>query len=161
MIKNRNPTKGEFKVTQINPDNCSKEDLLETAALAEMYSTHPIVKSIIAAYGRMPDASRTEQTKEIAGHGISIKIDGKEVLAGNAALLKIAMWHLPNQMYLERLYIWQKMENLKGTIVISDTVKGLCRAGHNFAKKKAEVKNGYADRRQGGNSCTDIIKTWY
>jgi Zn2+/Cd2+-exporting ATPase len=132
-------TKGEFKVTQINPDNCSKEDLLETAALAEMYSTHPIAKSIIAAYGRMPDASRTEQTKEIAGHGISIKIDGKEVLAGNAALLKDSNVAFTESDVPGTAVYLAEDGKFKGTIVISDTVKD-CAGQAIISLKKAGVK---------------------
>lgn len=81
-------TKGEFKVQEIFPNGCSSEELLELAALGEGYSNHPIAGSIREAYGKEPDLSRVGKAEEIAGYGISVPIDGKEVLLGNEKLME-------------------------------------------------------------------------
>lgn len=83
-------TKGTFRVTETRPahDGISPEQLLEYAAFAELHSSHPIAESIREAYGKEIDASRIQDYNEAAGHGVHVKMDGVEVLAGNAKLLK-------------------------------------------------------------------------
>lgn len=81
-------TKGEFKVQTISPAEGSREELLELAALAEGYSTHPIAGSIREAYGKEPDIDRVGQAEEIAGCGICVPVDGREVLIGNEKLMR-------------------------------------------------------------------------
>ncbi len=81
-------TKGVFNVQEINPEEISKEDLLELAAYAESYSNHPISKSIIAAYAKEIDNNKVVNVEEIPGHGVSAIVDVKEVLAGNARLME-------------------------------------------------------------------------
>lgn len=81
-------TKGEFKVQALLPENCTKEELLELAALGEGYSTHPIAGSVREAYGKEPDMNRVGQAVEIAGEGICVPVDGREVLIGNEKLMK-------------------------------------------------------------------------
>lgn len=81
-------TKGEFKVQEVRPEGCSDAELMELAALGEAYSNHPIAGSIKEAYGKEPDMSRVGQAEEIAGHGICVPIDGKEVLLGNEKLME-------------------------------------------------------------------------
>ena len=81
-------TKGVFRVTALHPENCTKEELLETATLAESYSDHPIARSVKEAYGKAVEQSRAVDVKELAGRGISAVIDGKKVLAGNDKLMK-------------------------------------------------------------------------
>ena len=105
-------TKGEFKVARIysadekadtagNGENESGESaengtdprsekqrkVLELAALAESYSDHPISRSIRDAWGKELDQSRVSDAREISGHGVKVKIDGKMVLAGNGKLM--------------------------------------------------------------------------
>ena len=80
-------TKGEFAVRNIMPYGVSEEELLETAALAEGYSTHPIAESLRNAYNQDPDMSRVGKTEEIAGQGLRTTIDGAVILAGNATLM--------------------------------------------------------------------------
>ncbi len=82
-------TKGVFQVTEIHPvSGMSEADLLEKAALVESYSNHPISKSLKEAYGREIDNNRVTDAKEISGHGVSAVVDGHEVAAGNAKLMK-------------------------------------------------------------------------
>ncbi|WP_225998952.1 heavy metal translocating P-type ATPase [Paenibacillus sp. BJ-4] len=82
-------TKGVFRVTGIYPAEAfTKESLLETAALAELHSTHPIAASLRESYGKELLTERVQQYSEISGHGIQAQIDGRLVLAGNAKLME-------------------------------------------------------------------------
>ncbi|MBU3216531.1 cadmium-translocating P-type ATPase [Clostridium estertheticum] len=81
-------TKGVFEVTDIKPIKISKDLLLESAAYAESYSNHPISKSLKTAYGKELDSARVSDVEEIGGYGVIAKVDGKEVAAGNAKLMK-------------------------------------------------------------------------
>lgn len=82
-------TNGKFSVVGIHPENgCSKSSLLELAAHAEAYSTHPIAASIREAYGSEPNASRIGEVKERGGHGIDARIDGGRILVGNTKLME-------------------------------------------------------------------------
>lgn len=81
-------TKGVFEVNGIHHSPYKDEELLEYAALAECYSTHPISKSLQRAYGKPIDKNRVSDVEEIGGHGLTAKVDGKVVAAGNAKLMK-------------------------------------------------------------------------
>lgn len=81
-------TKGVFEVNGIHHSPYKDEELLEYAALAEGYSTHPISKSLQRAYGKPIDKNRVSDVEEIGGHGLTAKVDGKVVAAGNAKLMK-------------------------------------------------------------------------
>ena len=81
-------TKGIFEVTTIHNNDLSKEELLEYAAHGEIFSSHPIAKSIIKEYGKELDKTRVKSIKEIPGEGIKALIDDKTVLIGNEKLLK-------------------------------------------------------------------------
>ncbi len=81
-------TYGIFEVTTIHNSGMSEAELLETAALAEAYSPHPIGVSIVREYGKEPDKERIHSTKEVSGKGIIALIDDdKRVLVGNEKLL--------------------------------------------------------------------------
>ena len=72
----------------IHPENGVTGDaLVEAAALAESWSKHPISLSIKNAYGKDIDPSRVTDVQELGGHGVTAKVDGKEVAAGNARLM--------------------------------------------------------------------------
>ena len=81
-------TKGVFEVNGIHHSPYKDEELLEYAALAESYSTHPISKSLQRAYGKPIDKNRVSDVEEIGGHGLTAKVDGKVVAAGNAKLMQ-------------------------------------------------------------------------
>ncbi|MBE5883442.1 MAG: cadmium-translocating P-type ATPase [Lachnospiraceae bacterium] len=85
-------TKGVFEVTQVCPTQCeeenAKERLLEYAAYAESYSTHPIAKSLREAYKQSIDPARVGETQEIAGCGLITQVEGRSVAAGNSKLLE-------------------------------------------------------------------------
>ena len=82
-------TQGTFKVTGVHPaDGITDEQLVEAAALAECWSKHPISLSIKAAYGKEIDSARVTDVEELGGHGVTAKVDGKPVAAGNARLME-------------------------------------------------------------------------
>ena len=80
-------TKGEFEVAAIHHSPMAEEELLEYAALAEAASSHPIAMSIRKAHGKEIDLNRVSDVEEISGSGVVVRIDGKEVAAGNGRLM--------------------------------------------------------------------------
>ena len=81
-------TQGVFEVTAVHHNEMDEKMLLEYAALAECASSHPISRSLQNAYGKEIDRSRVSNIQEISGHGITAKVDGHEVAAGNSKLMK-------------------------------------------------------------------------
>ncbi len=81
-------TKGNFKVTEINADGISEEELLKVSAIGESFSNHPIAQSIVKEYGREINKDEIKNYEELSGHGIKAVIDGKETLIGNYKLMK-------------------------------------------------------------------------
>lgn len=118
-------TKGEFKVTEILPAEgvTDKEELLELAALGEGYSTHPIANSVREAYGRTPDMNRVAGAAEKAGHGIEVRIDGREVLLGNEKLMRAHGVACEVREGAGTVVYVARDGVFAGALVISDTVK--------------------------------------
>ena len=81
-------TQGVFEVNGIHHNQMEDEKLLEYAALAESASSHPISRSLQRAYGKDLDRSRVTDIREISGNGVTAKVDGITVAAGNAKLMK-------------------------------------------------------------------------
>ena len=81
-------TQGVFEVSGVHHNTIPEEQLLEYAALAECSSSNPISKSLQKAYGKPIDRNRVTDIEEISGHGVKAKVDGVEVAAGNAKLMK-------------------------------------------------------------------------
>ena len=81
-------TQGVFEVSAIHHNQLEEKKLLEYAALAESASSHPISKSLQRAYGLELDRSRVTDIQEISGNGVIARVDGVEVAAGNARLMK-------------------------------------------------------------------------
>ena len=123
-------TAGVFEVVKIYPNNVSDAELLENAALAEEYSSHPIAVSIKKAYEELKEdgldgnlSERLSDLTEVAGQGISIKLDGETVLVGNDKLM------ISNNIEFEKcddfgtiVYVARNNVFL-GTIVINDRIK--------------------------------------
>lgn len=117
-------TKGVFKVTQTNPVNgYTDKELVEYAAYAESYSNHPIALSIISAYNAEIDKNRIENYQEIAGHGIKVNVNGKEVLAGNTRLMTSENIEYNDVDTLGTVVHVSIDKKYAGSIVISDEVK--------------------------------------
>ena len=81
-------TRGVFEVSGIHHNEMEDRKLLEYAALAECASSHPISRSLQKAYGQEIDRNRVTEIREISGHGVIAKVDGREVAAGNGKLMK-------------------------------------------------------------------------
>ena len=114
-------TTGEFKVNEITGEN--QAEVLEMAAYAEYYSSHPIAKSILNAYGKKIDVKRISDLQEIGGHGIYCKVDGKEVLAGNGKLMKKYNISYPNES-VDQTCVYVAVEGVySGSILIGDEIK--------------------------------------
>lgn len=81
-------TQGVFEVSGIYPAALSKEEVVEYAACAESYSSHPISKSLQKAYGKEIDKNRVTEVKEISGKGVTAQVDGRLVAVGNGKLME-------------------------------------------------------------------------
>jgi len=117
-------TKGVFNVTEMHPvKGIENDELLEIATLAEAYSNHPIALSILREYNKDIDKTKLTEYTEIAGHGVSVKVDGKIILAGNNKLMSsngIAFTETDNVG--TKVYVAAN-GNYMGYIIISDEVK--------------------------------------
>ncbi len=116
-------TQGRFAVDAVHPREIDADALLDIAAAAESFSTHPLAESIIRAHGKHIDRSRIGEVKELAGRGLQAEIDGELYFVGNARLMEEASadyhdCHLPGTV----IHIAHGSEYL-GHIVINDTLK--------------------------------------
>ena len=131
-------TKGVFEVTGVYPaQGTGRDTLLETAALAESYSKHPISQSLKQAWGKELDAARVTDVEELGGYGITARVDGRPVAVGNARLMaKLGLSPAAPDQTGTIIYVADNGA-YAGAIVISDVVKptaakaiaGLKRAG--------------------------------
>ncbi len=81
-------TQGVFEVCGVHHNEIDERRLLELAAYAESFSSHPISLSLKKAYGREMDPSRVSEYEEIGGHGVKASIDGQKIAVGNAKLME-------------------------------------------------------------------------
>lgn len=117
-------TQGRFAVAEVSPVGMSEQELLELAAQAEQFSTHPIARSILTAWGGTPDRDRVAQVEELAGRGLRVQVDGKTVLAGNERLMAENGIVLPEQPAAPGTVIHLAMEGrYAGRLVIADQLK--------------------------------------
>ena len=116
-------TKGSFAVTAIHPTGITEAELLDIAAAAESYSTHPVGESIVAAHKGHIDTSCIASVTEIAGHGLCAAISGRTFYVGNGALMEQAgaAWHECHQT--GTIIHIAENDTYLGHIVISDEVK--------------------------------------
>lgn len=82
-------TQGVFEVTGVHHNTLPMDEILEYAALAESFSSHPISRSLQKAYGKAIDQSRVTDVQEVSGKGVIAKVDGRTVAAGNAKLMEM------------------------------------------------------------------------
>jgi len=130
-------TRGVFEVNAVHHNEMAKEKLIEYAALAESASSHPISRSLQRAYGKELDRSRVTEIREISGNGITAKVDGIEVAAGNDKLMKKLQIPYRDCHHTGTIIHMAVDGKYAGHIVISDVVKphsrdaiaGLKRAG--------------------------------
>ena len=116
-------TRGVFEVNDIHHNHMSQEQLLEYAALAESASSHPISRSLQRAYGREIDRSRVTDIQEISGNGVTARVDGIAVAAGNEKLMR-RLGLEPIPCHSVGTIIHMAVDGAyAGHIVISDVVK--------------------------------------
>ena len=117
-------TKGNFQVTEVRPeDGTDKEALLEWAAYAECYSSHPIALSLRRAYGRELEPGRVDAPEEAAGRGLTAKVDGHLVAAGNRKMME-EMGLSPKGTDPVGTVVHVAVDGTyRGRIVISDEIK--------------------------------------
>ena len=117
-------TRGNFEVTVIHPQEMDEKELLECAALAERSSDHPIAQSILRACKELPGLDRISASEEIAGHGMHVTVDGREIYAGNARLMdKIGVPITLNCKHDGTIIHVAVDGRYMGHIVISDQIK--------------------------------------
>ena len=118
-------TEGSFEVTVVHPKEVSADVLLDVAAAAESYSTHPIAESIIRAHGGHIDKSRVGEVRELSGLGVEAVIDGVTCYVGNAKLMEARgiVWK-DDCHHAEGSVVHVAKENeYLGHVVISDRIK--------------------------------------
>ena len=132
-------TQGVFEVTGVHHNEMENEKLLELAALAECASSHPISKSLQRAYGKELDRSRVSDIEEISGHGITARVDGHAVAAGNSKLMKKLGIDYHDCHSVGTIIHMAVDGKYAGHIVISDVIKPHSREAL-ASLKKAGVK---------------------
>ena len=132
-------TEGKFQVVEINATD--KEKVMEIASLAESYSSHPIAIAIREKGPKKLDQKRIKDLKELAGKGISAKIDKKQIYVGNDKLLKENNIEYPKTDKVGTIiYVAEEKECL-GYIVISDKIKENANSTIQELKEKNHIKN--------------------
>ena len=132
-------TKGVFEVTEIHNVADTPETLLEYAAYVESASSHPIARSILTACGKPLEPGRVTDIQEKSGHGITAKVDGVDVAAGNEKLMK-SLGITPEAVSAVGTVVHMAVNGVyAGYIVVSDTVKDTAKQAV-AALKKAGVK---------------------
>ena len=128
-------TQGVFEVTKVAPNQIPEEELLEYAALAECYSTHPISKSLKNAYGKQLDMSVVSDVQEISGNGVIANVKGKNVAVGNAKLMnKLNVPFVKSDSVGTLVYV--AVDGVfAGSIVISDKIKPSAKTAMDELKK--------------------------
>src|SRR5699024_2854023 len=117
-------TKGTFKVTDVKSyGDYNKEEILELAAYGEVYSNHPIGKSIIDAYDKTIHNKYIENYTDISGKGISVEIHGDNVLIGNKELLTDNNIKVNQEESIGNIVYIAKENKHIGTIMVSDELK--------------------------------------
>lgn len=116
-------TKGNFEVTKIVTNEISEKDLLYISAYGEVYSNHPIAKSIVKFYEKEIKMEKIKNYKEIEGYGVSLTLDNKKILLGNYKLMKENNIECPEGKEIGTLVYLAVEDRFKGYLVISDQLK--------------------------------------
>ncbi len=117
-------TNGTFDVVAVHPaDGVREDELLELAAHAESFSDHPIAASVRRAYGAQVDQARVGDAAEESGHGVCARVDGREVLVGNAKLMAAHGVDAPACDVVGTILHVAADGRYLGHMVIADTVK--------------------------------------
>lgn len=132
-------TEGVFEVSGIHHCNMDEDKMLEYVALAEMYSSHPISKSIKKAYGKELDKNRVTDVEQISGHGIMASVDGIKVAVGNSKLMEKLGLEYDECHKIGTIVHVAIDGKYEGHIIISDKIKPTSKKAIS-ALKKAGIK---------------------
>lgn len=128
-------TKGSFAVTENHPVGISEEELLRLCASAEQISTHPIALSVVTAAQRLAEIPKAENAEEMAGFGVTAKVDGHEISVGNARLMSKIGVKFEDKEAAGTVVHCAVDGEYKGCLIVSDEIK------HNSASALAELKS--------------------
>lgn len=134
-------TRGNFEVTAVHHSPIESDKLLEYAALVESHSSHPISQSLKKAYGKHIDSARVTDVKEISGHGVTGKIDGIDVAAGNTRLMDRLGIAYHDCHYVGTIVHMAVAGKYAGHIVIADELKPTSKEAMLQLKKAGIKKN--------------------
>lgn len=123
MDKTGTLTEGTFSVQDIHSVHASADQLLEWAALAEGYSTHPIAQCLRSAWNGERREDRVTKVEEYSGKGVCAEIDGRQVCVGNAALMKQIGAALPDMAHEGTIVYVAVDGTYEGCITVSDALK--------------------------------------
>ena len=116
-------TEGVFDVVKVNSVEISEEELIKYASIAEANSNHPIAKSILNYYNKEINLNKIERYEEIAAHGIKVKYENEEILAGNEKLMTVNNIKVNKNKEIGTVVYIAVNNQFKGSIVISDKIK--------------------------------------
>ena len=143
-------TKGVFEVSGVHHNEMEEKKLLEYAALAESFSSHPISRSLREAYGKPIDQSRVSDVEEISGNGVLAKVDGVSVSAGNDKLMRRLNIQFQECHHVGTVVHMAINGAYAGHILISDVVKPTsAQAIHDLKKtgiRKTVMLTGDSDK---------------
>ncbi len=124
MDKTGTLTKGIFQVTEIEPlEGFTSDEILEYAAFGEVFSNHPIGKSILKAYGKEIDNNNIKNYKEISGKGVKVEVNGDGITVGNERLFKDEGIPIREKKSFGTIVYVAKNNEYIGNIIISDEIK--------------------------------------
>lgn len=125
MDKTGTLTKGVFKVQQVVPANMDEKELVMLTAALEKNSTHPIAKAVTEYAGEAVNGIKADAVEEVSGHGLKGKVDGKDLLAGNAKLLKKYNVSYPPELgsIVDTIVVVAINNQYAGYITIADEIK--------------------------------------
>ncbi len=116
-------TTGHFSVTSICPNGCTKEHLLEIAAFAEAYSSHPVAAAIVQAYGKEIDRASISEISEFSGRGVIATIRGKTYAVGNTKMMEHVQASCPEDTSCTTIVHVAEGKNYLGYLSVGDSVK--------------------------------------
>jgi len=128
-------TEGAFAVSGVHNGQVNEEKLLKYAASAEAYSTHPIAKSLLEAYGKEVDRKKVKDAQEISGQGVTAVVDGRKIAVGNTLLMESIGAKLNSCEHLGAVVHVAINGEYAGHIIISDKLKSTAKSAVSSLKK--------------------------
>lgn len=159
-------TSGRFSVTELRPNGCTKEQLLEIAAYAEVNSSHPIAAAIVQAYSGTIDRTEISEVTEFSGCGIRAVIRGKTYAVGNRKMMDKVQVFCPDDTPVGTIVHVAKGQAYLGCLIVSDSVKRNAKSSldtlHNLGVRDTVILTGdNADAAQHIADTLNVTKVHY